>query len=47
VSTWAWWTRRSSIAVTAAVSPRSFPPSSTGRFEVKAVIVRTTGEGKI
>ena len=37
VRTCAWWSRRSSIAVTAAVSPRSLPQSSTGRFEVSSV----------
>ena len=39
VRTWAWWRSRSSSAVTAAVSPRSFPQSSTGRFEVIRVDV--------
>ena len=41
VRTWAWWSRRSSIAVTAAVSPRSLPQSSTGRFEVSSVEARS------
>ena len=39
--TWAWWSRRSSSAVTAAVSPRSLPQSSTGRFEVSSVEARS------
>jgi hypothetical protein len=34
VRTCAWWRRRSRRAVTAAVSPRSLPQSSTGRFDV-------------
>ena len=29
------------IAVTAALSPKSFPQSSTGRFEVSSVLVRS------
>jgi Glyoxalase-like domain len=37
----AWWSARSSSAVTAAVSPRSFPQSSTGRFEVISVLARS------
>ena len=37
VRTCAWWSRRSSMAATAAVSPRSLPQSSTGRFEVSSV----------
>ncbi len=37
VRTCAWWSRRSSKAATAAVSPRSLPQSSTGRFEVRSV----------
>ena len=37
VRTWAWWSRRSSRATTAAVSPRSLPQSSTGRFDVISV----------
>src|SRR3989442_10729827 len=41
VSTCAWWRSRSSIAVTAAVSPRSLPQSSTGRFDVSSVEVRS------
>ena len=39
--TWAWWSSRSSIAVTAAVSPSSLPQSSTGRFEVSNVDTRS------
>ena len=39
--TWAWCNRRSSIAVTAATSPRSLPQSSTGRFEVMRVAARS------
>jgi len=39
--TWAWWRSRSSIAVVAAVSPRSLPQSSTGRFEVSSVLARS------
>jgi len=38
---WAWWRRRSSMAVTAAVSPRSLPQSSTGRLEVRIVLARS------
>ncbi len=41
VRTCAWWSRRSSIAATAAVSPRSLPQSSTGRFEVSSVDARS------
>ena len=41
LSTCAWWRRRSRSAVTAAVSPRSFPQSSTGRFEVSSVDARS------
>lgn len=37
----AWWRSRSSIAVTAAVSPSSLPQSSTGRFEVSSVETRS------
>jgi len=36
-----WWRRRSSIALTAATSPSSFPQSSTGRFEVSTVLARS------
>jgi len=39
--TWAWWSKRSSSAVTAAVSPRSLPQSSTGRFDVRMVEARS------
>jgi hypothetical protein len=39
--TWPWWRSRSSIELTAAVSPSSFPQSSTGRFEVSKVLVRS------
>jgi hypothetical protein len=38
---WAWWSRRSSMAVTAAVSPSSLPQSSTGRLEVRSVETRS------
>src|SRR5271167_1376895 len=38
---WPWWRRRSSMAVTAALSPSSFPQSSTGRFEVTSVLTRS------
>jgi hypothetical protein len=38
---WPWWRRRSSIAVTAALSPSSFPQSSTGLFDVTNVLVRS------
>jgi hypothetical protein len=38
---WPWWRRRSSMAVTAALSPSSFPQSSTGRFDVTNVLVRS------
>jgi Acyltransferase family len=41
LSTCAWWSKRSSRAVTAAVSPRSFPQSSTGRFDVSSVEARS------
>ena len=37
---WPWWSRRSSMAVTAALSPSSFPQSSTGRLEVTNVLAR-------
>ena len=36
-----WWSRRSSMAVTAALSPSSLPQSSTGRLEVKSVLARS------
>jgi hypothetical protein len=36
--TWPWWRRRSSMAATAAASPRTLPQSFTGRFEVKRVL---------
>ena len=39
--TWAWCSSRSSMAAMAAVSPRSLPQSSTGRFEVMRVEVRS------
>ncbi len=39
--TWPWWRSRSSIELTAAVSPSSFPQSSTGRFEVSKVLARS------
>src|SRR5262245_39513011 len=39
--TWAWWRSRSRSAVTAAVSPRSLPQSSTGRFDVRIVEARS------
>ena len=38
---WPWCRRRSSMAVTAALSPSSFPQSSIGRFEVTNVLVRS------
>src|ERR1700691_5999087 len=41
LSTWPWWRRRSSIAVTAALSPSSLPQSSTGRLEVSKVLARS------
>jgi hypothetical protein len=41
VKTWAWWSRRSSSAVTAAVSPSSLPQSSTGRLDVSKVDARS------
>ena len=37
----AWWRSRSRSAVTAAVSPRSFPQSSTGLFDVSSVDARS------
>ena len=37
---WPWWRRRSSMAVTAALSPSSLPQSSTGRLEVTNVLAR-------
>ena len=36
-----WGPLLSNIAVTAALSPKSFPQSSTGRFEVSSVLVRS------
>jgi putative DNA primase/helicase len=39
--TWAWCRRRSSMAVTAALSPSSRPQSSIGRFEVSRVLARS------
>ncbi len=39
--TWPWWRSRSSIELTAAVSPSSFPQSSTGRLEVSKVLARS------
>ena len=41
LTTWAWCSRRSSSAVTAAVSPSSLPQSSTGRLEVSTVEARS------
>src|ERR1035437_2696978 len=41
LSTWPWCRSRSSIAVTAALSPSSLPQSSTGRFEVISVLARS------
>ena len=41
LSRWAWCIRRSSRALTAAVSPRSLPQSSTGRLEVRIVLARS------
>lgn len=41
LSTWAWWSSRSRSAATAAVSPKSFPQSSTGRLEVISVEARS------
>jgi hypothetical protein len=41
LSTWPWWRRRSSMAATAAASPSTLPQSSTGRLEVKRVLVRS------
>ena len=41
LSTCAWWSSRSSSAVTAAVSLSSLPQSSTGRFDVKSVDARS------
>jgi len=38
---WPWWRRRSSIAVTAALSPSSFPQSSTGRFNAESILMRS------
>src|SRR5581483_5600745 len=38
--TWPWWSSRSSMAATAAASPRTLPQSSTGRFEVNRVLAR-------
>ncbi len=37
---WPWCRRRSSMAVTAALSPSSLPQSSTGRLEVTNVLAR-------
>ena len=39
--TWAWCKRRSRSAVTAAVSLRSLPQSSTGRLDVRSVDARS------
>jgi len=33
---WPWWSRRSSMAVTAALSPSSLPQSSTGVWKLRA-----------
>jgi len=41
LSTWAWWSKRSSSAVIAAVSPSSLPQSSTGRLDVSSVDARS------
>src|SRR6266478_7982562 len=38
---WPWCKRRSSMAVTAALSPSSFPQSSTGLLEVSSVLARS------
>jgi hypothetical protein len=40
-SRWPWCRRRSSMALTAATSPRSLPQSSTGRLEVNSVLARS------
>jgi hypothetical protein len=39
--TWPWCRRRSSMAETAALSPSSFPQSSTGLFDVISVLARS------
>ena len=41
LSTWPWCSSRSSMAVTAALSPSSLPQSSTGRFDVISVLARS------
>ena len=41
LSRWPWWSRRSSMAPTAAASPSSLPQSSTGRLEVSSVLARS------
>jgi len=39
--TWPWCSSRSSIELTAAVSPSNFPQSSMGRFDVNSVLARS------
>lgn len=41
LSTRPWCNRRSSMAVTAALSPSNLPQSSTGRFDVISVLARS------
>jgi hypothetical protein len=41
LSTWPWCNSRSSMELTAAVSPSSLPQSSTGRLEVSRVLARS------
>jgi hypothetical protein len=41
LSTWPWCSKRSSIELTAAVSPSSLPQSSTGRLDVSRVLARS------
>ena len=41
LSTCPWCSKRSSIELTAAVSPSSLPQSSTGRFDVSSVLARS------
>jgi hypothetical protein len=36
LSRWPWCSKRSSMALTAAASPNSFPQSSTGRFNAES-----------
>src|SRR5690348_1284158 len=40
-NTWPWCRRRSSMALTAAVSPNILPQSSTTRFDVNSVLARS------